>query len=328
MPGTTMEREVLEQSLQLACRAPSFHNSQPWQWILTPDGLDLHLDPRQLVASDASGRQAVLSCGAILDHFRVACAAAGWTAGVTRYPNPNDHKHLASITFSPMSFVTEGHRRRAEAIRGRRTNRLPYGPPQDWDSFEPTLRRTVGDSVLIDVLGPQAHPDLQKAAALSEDARQYDSAYHADLFWWTSAHDAAVGIPHSSLNSAAEDERVGIGRRFPVTHHQPSGAGLHTDESTVVVLSTFDDSRSAILRCGEALSAALLSATMSGLATCTLTHLTEVPASLAVVQRVTGRELPQVLIRMGRISSNAEIPPPTPRRSLAEILTARTSPRR
>ncbi|MDO3401546.1 NAD(P)H nitroreductase [Mycolicibacterium neoaurum] len=324
MPGTAMERQLLEQSLRLACRAPSFHNSQPWQWVVTPDGLDLHLDPRQLVASDASGRQAVLSCGAILDHFRVACAAAGWTAGATRYPNPNDHKHLASIAFSPMGFVTEGHRHRADAIRRRRTDRLPYGPPQDWDSFEPTLRRTVGDSVLIDVLGPQAHPDLQKAAALSEAARLYDSTYHADLFWWTSAHDAEVGIPHSSLNSAAEDERVAIGRRFPVTHHQPSGADLRTDESLVIVLSTYDGTPSAVLQCGEALSAALLSATMAGLATCTLTHVTEVPASLAVVQHLTGRELPQVLIRMGSTASSAQIPPPTPRRPLSEVLIAPT----
>lgn len=317
-----MENRLLQQSLQLACRAPSFHNSQPWRWVLTPAGLDLHLDPRQLVASDTSGRQALLSCGAVLDHFRAACAAVGWIADAARYPNPNDHKHLASITFSPMSFVTEGHRRRAEAIRRRRTDRLPYGPPEDWGSFEPALRRVVGETVLIDVLGAQARPELQKAAALSESARLYDSTYHADLHWWTSSHDAAVGIPHSSLNSAVEEDRVGIGRRFPVTHHhQTPGAGLQADESLVVVLSTHDDTRPDILRCGEALSAALLSATMAGLATCTLTHLTEVPSSCEVVRRLTGRELPQVLIRMGCTPADAQPPPPTPRRPLSEILT-------
>lgn len=321
MPRTTMDTRILQQSVQLACRAPSFHNSQPWRWIRTSDGLDLRLDPRQLVASDASGRQALLSCGAVLDHFRVACAAAGWTADIARYPNPNDHKHLASITFTPMSFVTEGHRRRAEAIRRRRTDRRPYGPPEDWASFEATLRRSVGEAVAISVLGRDARPALKKAAALSESARLYDSTYHADLHWWTSVHDVAVGIPRSSLNTAAEEERVGIGRRFPVTHRQNQTTDPQVDESLVVVLSTYDDTRLDILRCGEALSAALLSATMVGSATCTLTHLTEVPASCEVVQRLTGHEQPQVLIRMGCTPADAESPPPTPRRPLSEVLT-------
>ncbi len=57
------------EALRLTCRAPSFHNSQPWQWVLEDDTLELHLDPHRL---DSSGRQALLSCGAVLDHLRVA----------------------------------------------------------------------------------------------------------------------------------------------------------------------------------------------------------------------------------------------------------------
>lgn len=49
-------------------------------------------------------------------------------------PEPNDHLYLAAVDFSPMSYVTDGHRTRAEAIARRYTDRLPFGPPQDWDS--------------------------------------------------------------------------------------------------------------------------------------------------------------------------------------------------
>lgn len=321
MPRSAMWPHPLQETLQLACRAPSFHNSQPWRWVLGGDTLELHLDPHRLVASDSSGRQALLSCGAVLDHFRVASAAAGWSVEVERYPNPNDHKHLATIAFTPMAFVTEGHRDRAEAIRQRRTDRLPFAAPADWDAFEPLLRQTVGQTALVDVLGTDAHPALRKAASLSESARLYDSEYHADLHWWTSPPEPTAGIPHSSLVSATEGDRVGIGRRFPVTHHREQRTAIAEDAALVVVLSTYDDTRSDLLGCGEALSAALLSATMSGLASCTLSHLTEVPASCAVIQELTGRPLPQLLIRLGSAPVGEQVPPQTPRRPLSDVLT-------
>ena len=39
-----------------------------------------------------------------------------------------------------MSLVTDGHRRRADAILRRRTDRLPFATPANWESFEPVLR--------------------------------------------------------------------------------------------------------------------------------------------------------------------------------------------
>lgn len=321
MQRTKVATSVLKDAVQSACRAPSIHNSQPWRWIADSGALELHLDASRLVRTDSSGRQALISCGAVLDHLRVAMAAAGWTANVDRYPNPNDHKHLATIHFTPMDYVTEGHRRRAQAIRLRRTDRLPFAAPAEWSSFEPELLRVVGDTAVVDVLDDDDRPVLVKAAALTEDARLYDSVYHAELDWWTSSFDPTAGIPHSALITAAETDRVALGRRFPVTHHQEQRNEVPEDHSRIVVLSTYDDTHLDLLGCGEALSAALLSATMAGLATCTLTHLTEVAASSTMVRSLTGHEFPQVLIRMGRTPAGEPVPPPTPRRPLAEVLT-------
>jgi hypothetical protein len=90
------------------------------------------------------------------------------------------------------------------------------------------------------------------------------------------------------------------------------------------VLSTYDESHHSVLRCGEALSALLLDATMAGLATCTLTHVTELPASRAVVAELIGRDTaPQVLIRVGLVPAIEEIPPPTPRRPLGDVYELR-----
>ena len=39
--------------VELACRAPSVHNTQPWAWRIGPDRIELYADwSRQLPASD------------------------------------------------------------------------------------------------------------------------------------------------------------------------------------------------------------------------------------------------------------------------------------
>lgn len=323
MLETMVPSEVIAAAVHLACRAPSYHNSQPWRFVA--DGkavLHLYLDRGRVLDSDSSGRQALISCGAVLDHLRVATAAAGWAAAVDYYPNPNDHTHLASIDFLPMSFVTEAHQRRADAILSRRTDRLPFSWPAGWDDFEPVLRHAVdGELALLDVLSQDVRPQLAEASQLSEALRLYDSSYHAELAWWTNSFETIDGIPQSSLISAAEGDRVDIGRNFPISHNRERRLEVEDDQSVVLVLSAVDDTRRDILSCGEALSAVLLDSTMAGLATCPLTHLTEVEASRAIVSVLTGRALPQVLIRVGLAPVLDGVPPPTPRRQPRDVLT-------
>lgn len=330
MIRTTLSRDVIAQTVHRACRAPSIHNSQPWRFVGDhAGGLQLFVDRDRLVDADSSGRQALLSCGAVLDHFRVALAAAGWVANVDYHPNPNDYTHLASIDFVPMEFVTDAHRGRADAILTRRTDRLPFDEPADWDAFELVLRQQVGDDLaLLDVLPDNARPQLAEASQLTESLRLYDSSYHAELAWWTAPFGASDGIPQSSLVTAAEGDRVDIGRNFPVTHHRERRSQVPEDRSKIVMLSAFDDNRLDILTCGEALSVALLEATMAGFATCPLTHMTELAASRDILSRLSGRALPQVLIRVGSVPVAEDVEPPTPRRPLDEVLTWGAASRR
>lgn len=315
-----VDAEVITDAVELACRAPSFHNSQPWNWVAEGPHLHLHLNPGRRVRTDRSGREALLSCGAVLDHLLVAMAAAGWTANVDRFPDPTDRNHVASIAFSPRTIVTDGDSRRAEAIRRRRTDRLPFAAPTGWSSFLESLRHTIGENALLDVIAERARPQLAEASRLTEAFRTYDSAYHAELYWWTAPCDASDGVPWSSLVSADESDRVDIGRNFPVTGRQHRRPEVSKDQSKIVVLSSRDDSRKEVLGCGETLSAVLLECTAAGMATCTLTHLTEVPASREVVSALIGHPSPQVLIRVGATPDNEQAPPPTPRLPLADVL--------
>ncbi len=160
MTHAVVDADVIKRAVDLACRAPSLHNSQPWRWVAEDGVLHLFSDPTRIGRhTDSTGREVIVSCGAVLDHLRAAMAAAGWQANIDRFPNPNDPDHLASIDFSPLDFVTDAHRARAEAIRRRRTDRLSFAPPPEWDSFEPVLRDTVdADLAVLDVIPDGSRP--------------------------------------------------------------------------------------------------------------------------------------------------------------------------
>lgn len=326
MPNTVVDAEIITSSVQRACRAPSVHNSQPWHWVADNAAVHLFREPCSILPStDRSGHEALISCGAVLDHFRAEMAAAGWTAHVDRFPNPNNLDHLASIEFTPITFITDAHRHRAEAIVRRRTDRLPFAPPPDWESFEPALRSTIDENVAhLDVLADDARPQLAQASRLTESLRQYDSSYHAELNWWTGWFDTSTGVPRSSLISPSEQKRVDVGRAFPTTGHDERRTNIGKDQSKILVLSTDNDSRSDALGCGEVLSTTLLECTMAGMSTCTLTHVTELAASRNIIGGLIDREaLPQVLIRVGVVPVLEQLPPPTPRRPLSEVLEFR-----
>ena len=322
MSTTMVATDVLARGVAVACRAPSYHNSQPWRWVADRGGLHLYLDPSRLVQTDPDERQALISCGAVLDHLRIAMAAAGWSAHIDRFPDADNTEHLASIGFTEMPIVTDESQRCAEAILTRRTDRLAFGPVTDGAGFETVLRSRLDDTLaLVDVVSDADRHRLVQATDLTNALRFYDTEYFRALQRWTAPFEASEGIPYDSLVTAAEGDRVDVGRTFPVTHHPERRDEVPNDFSTIVVISAHDDTRRDKLGCGETLSTVLLEATVAGLATCTLTHLTELSTSRHLVEDVTGRPLPQVLVRIGYAPEGEHSPPPTPRRPLADVLT-------
>jgi nitroreductase len=327
MTQVMVDTSVITTAVELACRAPSLHNSQPWRWVAGSTSVDLFVDPHRTVTStDRSGREAIISCGAALDHFRVAMAAVGWDTKVEQFPNPNNLGHLASTDFASVDYVTQVRRDRAAAILRRRTNRLPFRAPKHWSSLEPLLRSSFeNDLVSLDVLADDVRPRLAEASRLTEALRRYDAQYHYELRWWTAPLRESEGIPQSALLSESDGRRVDVNRRFPTDPlDERSSAGTY-DQAKILVLSTPRDTRIDALNCGEALSSVLLECTMAGLATCPVTHITELESSRDIIRDLaTGpAAVPQVLIRVGIEPADELAPEPTPRRPLSDVLEIR-----
>ncbi|MDT5224962.1 MAG: hypothetical protein QOG19_2369 [Mycobacterium sp.] len=322
MTQTMVDTGVITRAVELACHAPSLHNSQPWRWVVGPTNVDLFLDPDRIVSgTDSSGREAIISCGAVLDHFRVAMAAVGWECKVDQFPNPNNLDHLASIDFAQMRNVAEARRDRAKAILRRRTDRRPFRVPEDWTSIGAVLRNSYdNDLAALEVLAEDLRPRLSEVSRLADSLRRYDDRYHDEMSWWTEPSRESEGIPQSALVSESNAHRVEVNRRFPARwFHERKSVGA-PDRAKILVLSTREDTRRDAFNCGQVLSAVLLECTMAGLATCPVTHTTETQASREILRDLTTTaEVPQVLIRVGTEPAG-EVPATTPRRPLREVL--------
>jgi hypothetical protein len=272
------------------------------------------------------GREMVLSCGAALDHLRVAMASCGWDAAVGRFPTASDPDHLATCDFSPLPSIGDAQTLRADAIRRRRTDRLPFADPTRWTMFEPLLRSAAADNdVMLYVVPDDDRPQLAEASRLTESLRRQDPTYQSELRWWTSPFELDQGVPRNSRVSAEEASRVDVARAFPTTGYRQRRMQIGEDRAKILVLSTRDDARLSVLRCGEALSEVLLECTIAGMATCTLSHMMEVAPSRDIVRQLTGHSgLPQLLIRVGRTPRGEHHVPATPRLPVTEVLEFRS----
>ncbi len=120
------DRAALASVLDVAARAPSSGNLQPWRWRV--DGAVVHLYAdwdRQAGGSPTDRRDVLLGCGAVLDHCVVALAAAGWSPRVVRFPDGRDKGHLAILEVVEQP-PNAAHLELADAISRRRADPRRY----------------------------------------------------------------------------------------------------------------------------------------------------------------------------------------------------------
>lgn len=318
------DRETVADAIEIASRAPSLHNTQPWRWVFDGTLLQLYGDTdRQLFATDPHGREWMISCGVVLHHACTVFAALGWHTEVTRLPDRDRPDLIATIGFEPWPDPPAAILARAGAIERRYSDRLPMGEPTGWATVAPALRGlTMLHGVAFEVIAPQARPRVVAASEQAAKARGYDMMYRDELDWWTGHTEISEGVPEGALPSSAELARMDIARDFPLAPHSARRAEM-TDHAQLVLLGTADETPPHWLHTGEALSAVLLECTARGLSTCALTHITELPAARrALADILPHRTLAQVLIRIGT-APEGDRPSATPRRPLADILTFR-----
>ena len=120
------DHATLRRVLDVAARAPSSGNRQPWRWLVDGGAIHLYADwGRQPGGSPGDRRDVLLACGAVLDHCAVALAAAGWSPRVRRFPHGREGSPIAilEVVEQPPGAA---HLELADAITRRRADLRPY----------------------------------------------------------------------------------------------------------------------------------------------------------------------------------------------------------
>lgn len=331
-PAAELDAATAEAALQVAVRAPSIHNTQPWAWRLGPEGLALRADrSRQLAVADPDGHSLLLSCGAALHLTELALRAQGWVIETTLLPDPSDPDLLALFKPTAQTAPDEHAVAAADAALRRRSDRRPFA------------QRPVAEEILEELLaaaedgGVQVHVptraderiDLAVAVSWADRIEREDEAYQAEMNRWV--HDPEVhalvdGVPVDAIPqvSAEAPRRVDVPLRdFEVGVTGKLLIDRDVDEKPLIaVLITDFDNPTDHLRAGASMMRLMIAAELRAVSTCPLSQAVDFAAFRTRVQRAMGWVgYPQMMLRIGYpVSPTTELPR-TPRREPRAVLT-------
>jgi hypothetical protein len=326
MSTTKPDHQTLLAAIELANRAPSVHNTQPWRWLIGAESVHLMADRTRAVSvTDPDGRDLVLSCGAALHHLRVALAALGWRTVVHYIPNDSDPDHLAAVETQP-HVPTETDIALVRAIGQRRTDRRRF---TSWevpgDHLDLMARRAArAGALLVPVTAPEARWQLVRTIATAARQQTSDPTYQTELSVWTGRNRTATdGVLSTSSPMFLRRHDDTTMRALPggVLSDAPTGSD-ERDAGELLVVATLDDEPVSVLRAGEAASVALLTATDLGMATCPLSQPLEVADTRTTIrdQVLDGAAYPHPVLRTGWAPTSAPPLPQSPVRRTEDTI--------
>ncbi|MFI7680105.1 Acg family FMN-binding oxidoreductase [Actinophytocola sp. NPDC049390] len=317
--GGPDDRTVRE-ALRLANQAPSVHNTQPWRWLIGDHTVHLMADwSRHVPATDPDGRDLLVSCGAALQHLRVALAAVGWHTTVHRLPG-GDLDTLAKLEMAPREPAEEVLAL-ASAIPRRHTDRRGFTSwPVPSGHLDLMTRYAAEEGgLLVPVTDSRQRHVITTAITAASWWQETDPSYQEELARWSGRGPASDdGVLAASTPATGRVHGDTPMRAFSGGGLVDADTGPGGDEGQLLVLGTQDDDVVARLRAGEAASAALLAATSLGLATCPLSQPLEVRNTRVRIRDevLRGTAYPQLVLRVGWVPTSAAPLPRSHRRPL------------
>jgi hypothetical protein len=322
MTASRVPKPALRRIVELAQRAPSVHNTQPWRWRAVEGSLELHADRgRQLHAEDPEGRNLVISCGTLLHHTRVVANALGWRTSVTHLPDPEQPDLLARVELSRRTPRADAAAV-LDAVDRRCTDRRRFTSwpvPDDRLTHLAACATEWGSRALpLTDVSERFRAELLVNRGL--DLQAADRAVQSEQKAWVD-HGPGDGIPSTVLPGPQELLSTRSSRFTSGLLDDSGGRAVDGSDGLVVICATTDDPP-AWLRAGEALSAIWLDATTEGLSIVPLSQVIEVRETREALRYdvLGGLAEPLVVLRVGWQAISRSQLPRTPRRPVDEVL--------
>ncbi|MGD0240253.1 MAG: hypothetical protein ABSB59_07985 [Streptosporangiaceae bacterium] len=317
--------------VEVAGRAPSVHNTQPWRFAVTGDTIELYADASRQLMEDLAGREMIISCGAALFGLRLAVRSLGYQPEVDLFPEPGQRRLLARVRAGQQEPMTADERAMLHAVPHRHTHRDAFEPGPLPDKLLDALRDdAAAEGATLTVVGDG--PAYQRLTAILASWSQYQDLYptspaairtEAETLRWT--HDADSqsrdGVPAHAFPVTAGRETGRLPQRdFDLGRgwgFRPLGG---PPAPVTAILVAEGENEPSWLRVGQALQRMLLRAASQWV----FASLQTQPLQSASVQAqirssLTPAGSPQVLLELGVARTSY----PTGRRPADELTSDR-----
>lgn len=327
--GRSLPPSQVTAIVEIAARAPSLYNTQPWRFRASGDALEIYSDrSRRLAAVDPAGREMLIGCGAAAYGARLAARWFGYRPVLTLLPDPRQPDLLVRLRLGGHVPATARERELLAAVPHRHTRRGPFtADPLPAGLLAGLQHDAVAEGAVLVLVERPA--DFQRLADLAVAAVRWqrrDELVRGELARWTRppGSEARDGVP-----AWAYPARPGILRPAPAAGRLPSrdfdlGRSVGRGQSggaapaATAILVTAGDSAADWLRAGQALHRILLHAASRWVFASMHTEMLESAGLRGLVSARLGlRSAPQVVLQLGAARSA----PATPRRPVTELLS-------
>jgi hypothetical protein len=333
--------------ISMAARAPSLHNTQPWQFRVRGSAIELLADPdRWLHHLDPQARELMISCGAALFGLRLGLRSLGLLPGTELLPDLAQPGLAGRVWPVGRAAMNKAEAELVAAVPHRHTHRGAFTPGEVATRL---LAALVADAAaegvqLLLVNQVELTGQLVRLVEAAAAEQQADPDVGAELRRWVRppgslARDGvpAWAIARRPAETEADEPKVGPadghGQRPGPSAHPPvrlrlpqrdfgqQGSDDETGDvppSATAVLCTAGDTPADWLRAGQALHRLLLRAATRWVFASLQSQPIESPRQRQEIADLLGlTRHPQLLFQLGR--SNTA--PATPRRTQAELRT-------
>jgi nitroreductase len=326
-----LDAATVAAALEVAVRAPSIHNTQPWRWRLSADGLALRADrTRQLAVADPDGHSLLVSCGAALHLTELALGAAGLRMATTLLPDADDPDTLAVFRAAGRAEPDHATLQQVEAALRRRSDRRPFDlrelPAETIEELQ-----TAGDGTGARIDFPTREDeriDLAVAVSWADRVERDDEAYLEEMNRWVrdpEVHALVDGVPLEAIPHVPADRPRHTDvplRDFEVGVTGRQLIAQDVDERPLIaVMMTDFDNPADHLAAGQAMMRFMIAAELRGLSTCPLSQAVDFAEFRTRVQRAMGWVgYPQMMLRVGYPPAPTSELVRTPRRAVTAVL--------
>jgi hypothetical protein len=310
--------------LRYVVLAPSTHNTQPWKFSVSENGIEVFADySRRLRAADPGNRELVMSIGAAMYNLRVAAGHFGFSCTIDYEYSGASDRPIAVAALAPVPGYRETDSLFSCIVR-RHTNRQPFlqsRVPRAVLNVFSGLAEGSRVSLKISADG-SLNGQVAELVAVADRMQLADPEFRRDVAEWMRPNwtERLDGIPVVNLGfkGVASALTPLAARVLDLGSMRGTGDRSLCSEAPALIILHSEDSIPRWVEAGEILERVLLTLIREGLQASYFNMPIKVPELRVKLRSLLGiPSWPQVLLRVGFCLAEVS---PTPRRPVEDVL--------